>query len=288
MSCPGLHKMHKKPCCMSLRLVTFFLCAVCAIASAGEACAAETPQMIYTSLPWLGGVTRFIVGTTANVQEASQWNASGALRIPKRLPQRATLIALDPVDAARFGMARGEEGLYLLYENLPIEGHERGTLPFNPSVLPFLSQRLLKVLCEIKPENYSFYQRRLAEFQSRLESTMEVGRSLIGAISVLDLTGSVSPWVRAACGHAVRPPRELLNAWTGDTRTPDLALAIKEAESRNWWIITDAWTPPQIKTRISASPKLISVTLPQAEREFFDYLHAIYLEIWAAVETPRK
>jgi hypothetical protein len=273
---------------VSLRLTAFFLCVACVIAGAGRIRAAETPPVIYASLPWLAGVTRFIVGTTASVQEASLWNASGALRISKKLPQGALVVALDPADASRFGMVRGETGLYLLYENLPIEDHERGMLPFNPSILPFLSQRLLKALCEIKPENYSFYQRRLAEFQSRLESTMEVGRSLIGTISVLDLTGSVSPWIRAACEHSARPPRELWNAWTGDTRTADLALAVEEAESRNWWIITDTWTPPQIKTRISASPKLISVTLPRAEQEFFDYLHAIYLEIWAASEAPRK
>jgi hypothetical protein len=280
---------HKKLRCVCLCLMTFLACTCPLIADAGEARAAETPPVIYASLPWLAGVTRFIVETTADIQEASQWNASGALRIPKKLPKGTQVIALDPIDASRFGMARGEEGLYLLYENLPIEEYERGTLPFNPSALPFLSQRLLKVLCEIKPENYSFYQRRLAEFQSRLESTVEVGRSLIGEISVLDLTGSVSPWVRAACGHAVRPPRELWNAWTGNTRTPDLALAIKEAESRNWWIITDPWTPQQIKTRISASPKLISITLPQAGVGFFEFLHAIYLEIWTAVnEAPRK
>ncbi|MDR0765289.1 MAG: hypothetical protein LBE65_06860 [Synergistaceae bacterium] len=271
---------------MSLRLTAFFLCVACVIAGAAEIRAAEPPPTIYASLPWLVGVTRFIAGTTADIQEASQWNASGALRIPKKLPRGARVVALDPIDASRFGMARGETGLYLLYENLPIEEHERGALPFNPSVLPFLSQRIVKVLCEIKPENYSFYQRRLAEFQSRLESTVEVGRSLIGTISVLDLSGSVSPWIRAACGHAVRPPSELWDAWTGDTRTADLTLAVKEAESRNWWIITDPWTPPQIKTRISASPKLISVTLPQAEQDFFDYLHAIYLEIWTAAETP--
>jgi hypothetical protein len=266
----------------------FFLCAACMIVGAGMSRAAETPEVIYVSLPWLAGATRFIVGSTIDIQEASSWNASGALRIPKKLPQEARVVALDPTDASRFGMARGDEKLYLLYENLPIEERERGMLPFNPSVLPFLSQRLLKVLCEIKPENYSFYQRRLAEFQSRLESTVEVGRSLIGAISVLDLSGSVSPWVRAACEHAVRPPRELWDAWIGDTRTADLALAIKEAESRNWWIITDPWTPPQIKTRISASPKLISVIPPQSQQEFFDYLHAIYLDIWTIAEAQQK
>ncbi|MDR1132795.1 MAG: hypothetical protein LBL05_01455 [Synergistaceae bacterium] len=266
----------------------FFACVVCVIMGAAETRAAETPPTVYASLPWLAGITRFIAGTTADIKEASLWNASGALRIPQRLPQGARLVALDPADASRFSMAKGSPGLYLLYENLPIEEHERGTLPFNPSVLPFLSQRLLKVLCEIIPDNYSFYQRRLAEFQSRLESSVEVGRSLIGTISVLDLTGSVSPWVRAACGHAVRPPRELWDAWTGNTRTADLALAIKEAESRNWWVITDPWTPQQIKTRISASPRLISITLPKTGQEFFDYLHAIYLEIWTAVETPRK
>jgi hypothetical protein len=212
------------------------------------------------------------------------------LRVPRKPPRGSTIIALDPLDASRLGLVRGEAGLFLLYENLPIEASSRGTLAFNPSVLPFLSQRMLKILSELSPDNYSFYQRRMAEFQSRLESAVEVGRSLINNIPILDLTGAISPWLRAASGKAVRPPDELWNAWIGNTRTPDLALAIKEAESRGWWILVDAWTPTQIKTRISSQAKLISVPVPPPghEYDFFTYLHNIYTDMDESFRQIRR
>ncbi|MDR1651262.1 MAG: hypothetical protein LBR87_05700 [Synergistaceae bacterium] len=242
--------------------------------------AAEIPS-VYASQPWLAGMARFIVGTTMRIVSASVWNSSGTLRVPRRVPQGASLIALDPADAGRFGFAAGQPGLHLLYDNLPIEESKRGALQFNPSVLPFLSQRMLIVLCELSPDNYSFYQRRLAEFQSRLESTAEVGRSLIFDVPILDLAGSVSPWLMAAGAKTVRPPDLLWNAWTGNTRTPDLALAVKEAESRGWWILMDAWTPPQIRSRVTSGRNII-INAPDSDRDFFEYLHDIYLQIWSA------
>ena len=241
----------------------------------GVSQAAAEEQIVYVSLPWLASMARFIVGSTVRIQSVSVWNASGELRVSRRPPNGSVIIALDPLDASRLGLVRGEEGLFLLYENLPIEVSSRGMLAFNPSVLPFLSQRMLKVLCELNPDNYSFYQRRMAEFQSRLESSVEVGRSLIRDTPILDLTGAISPWLRAVSGKVVRPPDELWNAWSGNTRTPDLALAVREAESRGWWILTDAWTPAQIKTRVS-SPALISVPPPLVDDDFFIYLHDIY------------
>jgi hypothetical protein len=194
------------------------------------------------------------------------------------------VIALDPKDADRFGLVIGQKGLHLLYENLPIEESHRTSLPFNPSILPFLSQRLLIVLCELSPDNYSFYQRRLAEFQSRLESTVEVGRSLMQGIHLLDLSGSISPWVRSASENVARPPDELWDAWSGNTRTQELLSAVKEAESRGWWILFDAWTPAPIRARAS-SPRSVTIGPPEADYEFFTYLHDIYLQIWTVASS---
>ena len=241
----------------------------------GVSRASEAGQAVYVSLPWMSSMASFIVGTTMSVHSVSTWNNSGELRVPRTPPKGSVVIALDPMDASRIGLVHGEPGLYLLYENLPIELSSRGMLAFNPSILPFLSQRMLKIMCELNPDNYSFYQRRMAEFQSRLESTVEVGRSLINGAPILDLTGAVSPWLRAASSKAVRPPEELWRAWAGNTRTPDLALAVREAESRGWWILMDAWTPQQIRTRVS-SARLITVPSPPSEYDFFAYLHDIY------------
>jgi hypothetical protein len=230
-------------------------------------------------------MARFIVGSTMKIQPVATWNASGVLRTARKLPQNATVIALDPIDALKFGISKGQEGLYLLYDNLPIEEPQRGAISFNPSILPFLSQRLLIVLCKLSPDNYSFYQRRVAEFQSRLESAVEVGRSLVQDTHILDLSSSVSPWVRSSMPNAVRPPDELWSAWSSGNRISDLELAAKEAEKRNWWILLDAWTPAPIRTRVSGLPMSILIGPPEADYDFFAYLHNIYLQIWSrAVE----
>ena len=201
------------------RSVAAVLCVVMVGLLFGISHAAETERVVHASLPWLSSMAGFIVGPTIKIQSVSTWNASGELRVSKKPPKGSTIIALDPLDASRLGLVQGETGLFLLYENLPIEPSSRGTLAFNPSVLPFLSQRMLKILCELSPDNYAFYQRRMAEFQSRLESAVEVGRSLIHDTPILDLTGAISPWLRAASGKVVRPPDELWNAWIGNTRT---------------------------------------------------------------------
>ncbi|MDR1136875.1 MAG: hypothetical protein LBK91_01005, partial [Synergistaceae bacterium] len=201
-------------------------------------------------------------------------------------PQDADVIALDPKDAARLSLDPKGPNLHLLYDNLPVEESKRGYMPFNPSILPFLSQRLLIVLCELSPDNYSFYQRRLAEFQSRMESAVEVGRSLIHDVSILDLSGAVGPWIRAASVKAVRPPDELWSAWGRNARTAELSLAIKEAENNEWRILTDVWTPQQIREKAASSKGFVFIPPPEADYDFFDYLHDIYLKIWAV--SPAK
>lgn len=244
---------------------------------------APAPVAVYTTQPWLTQMSRFIVGTTVKILPLTDWSESGALKTLRRPPQGAIVIALDPKDAARYGLKPGVKNLFLLYENLPVPDGRRSLLPFDPSALPFLSQRLLIVLCEIEPENYSFYQRRLAEFQSRLESTLEVGRSLIPEEKMLDLTGSTGPWVRAAVSGAVRPPDDLWAAWAKGASLPDLTMALDEAKKRSWWILIDAWTPPQIRSRVMGSYENIYIKTPAHDQDFFTYLHDIYLQIWSAV-----
>ena len=256
--------------------------AAAALLSLSAAChASEAPLKIQTTLPWLESAARFIVGTTAEVKSVSWWTDTGSLRSQRRIARDVPTIALDPRDAASFGFKDGS-GVYLLYENLPVADENRGKIPFDPSILPFLSQRMLIVLSRLSPDNYSFFQRRLAEFQSRLESTLEVGRSLIGDVRILDLTGAVSPWIRAASDGAVRPPDELWAAWSGGGRTSELVTAIEEANRREWWILTDAWTPAPIRSRAQAAARSVAIAPPPRGYVFFSYLHDIFLEIWAA------
>ncbi len=233
-------------------------------------------------------MTQFIVGTTLNVQPLSAWSAEGRLLSVRKPQAGTTVIALDPKDAARYGIGAGRSGLHLLYENLPVEENRRGSLFFDPSVLPFLSQKLLVVLCELKPENYAFYQRRLAEFQSRLESTLEVGRSLLPDVKALDLTGASGPWIRAALTGAVRPPENLWTAWEKGQRLEELTSALAEAKKRSWLILLDAWTSPRIRAKVLGQYENILIPAPAKDQDFFTYLHDVYLGIWSTMTKGGK
>lgn len=216
-----------------------------------------------------------------DVAPLSSWSASGGIK-KLRAPKDVPMIALDPKDAAAFGIPLDHPSLYLLYDNLPVRDISRGSIAFDPSVLPFMSQRLLIAISEIDAESYPFHQRRLAEFQSRLESTLEVGRSLIGGMKMLDLTGSVGPWIKAA-SDTVRPPDDLRAAWMGSTRTDELRMALDQARSRGWWIVTDPWTPPVVLKIAASEKKLLHIDAPtDAGYDFFAYLHDIYIKIWSA------
>jgi hypothetical protein len=249
-----------------------------------RALAAETPSGIVTvctTLPWITSMAQFIAGSTIRIQPLTTWTDAGTLRTLRRPDRSAIVIALDPKDALIGGIPADNPNLHLLYNNFPVRDIGRGALAFDPSVLPFMSQRMLIVISEFEPDNYPFYQRRLAEFQSRLESTLEVGRSLIKDVKLLDLTGSAGPWIRAASDGAVRPPDDRWGAWMSDTRMNELKLAIDEANRRGWWIVHDAWTPPPVRREVIGAHNNIFIKQPERpDYDFFAYLHNIYLEIW--------
>lgn len=239
----------------------------------------EEIPTVSTTLPWITSVSRFLVGTTINIEPLNTWAPNGTLK-RSRARTMDTVIALDPKDASSVGMSADDPRLHMLYTNFPVPDIKRGSAAFDPSVLPFLSQRLLVVISEIAPSNYPFYQRRLAEFQSRLESTLEVGRSLIGEEHVLDLTGACGPWVRGAVAQAVRPPDDLWRAWMGSTRIGELRAALAEAKSRGMIAVIDAWTPPAIRSIVLNEQGAVDIPVPQqSEDDIFSYLQDIFLII---------
>lgn len=266
----------------ALVLLLSALLAPCTpVAAAGAQGAPQAVTTVHTTLPWITSIARFIAVSTIRIQPLTTWTETGTLRTVRKPERGAVIIALDPKDAAAHGIRNDSPNLRLLYHNFPVRDIQRGALSFDPSVLPFMSQRMLIVISALEPENYSFYQRRLAEFQSRLESTLEVGRSLISDVKLLDLTGSVGPWIHAATANTVRPPQDLWGAWMGGMRMNELKLAANEAEQRGWQIVLDAWTPAPVRREIMGVHKNIFIKQPEEPNyDFFTYLHDIYLEIW--------
>jgi hypothetical protein len=264
----------------TLKTIIILSALVILRAAASFAAQAQPAPDVWVTQPWIAAMARFIAVSTLDVRPMCAWGGDGSLRVIRRPPRGASVIALDAKDADKYGLRNGRYGLHLMYERLPLADLYRNAIQFDPSMLPFMSQRLLVILSKLNPENYSFYQRRLAEFQSRVESTVEVGRSQIRGVKMLDLSGAVSPWIEAAATDAVRPPPEVWAAWVKGERADELLAAVTSAQNRNWWIVTDTWTPARIAAAAAGAPRKVKITPSDTNQDLFEYLQDIYLQMW--------
>lgn len=235
--------------------------------------------------PWIESITNFIGGTNVKVRCIGDWNASGRLYSIARVRAGERIIALDSAETAALRINKGEH-LHLLYDNLSISGEAKYSVFFDPAMLPFISQSVMKILAEVDNARYSFYQRRLAEFQSRIDSTVEIGRHMLEGMKLLDLTGIQGLWVRSAMPGAVRPPEDLWKSWiAGDTVS--LNAALDEARRRGWLILMDNWTPAGIRAAAAAYENRLTLLPPAIGQDSFTYLHDIFISV-AAKAKPQK
>ena len=116
---------------------------------------------------------------------------------------------------------------------------------YDPSKIPYLTLNTMKAISNHDKANYQYYQKRLAIYQSILDSTMQVGKKLLQNITVLDLTGRTGYIVTSCAKRGVKPPKEAVPAWkNGDIE--HLQATIKQANLRNMLIVTDYATDPII------------------------------------------
>lgn len=228
--------------------------------------------------PWVYNIASFIAGDNKNVRPLSVWNADGNAAFVSSPRGGEYIIALDSKDAVRLRISLKNKRLFLLYENIPVtEGLVR-TAFYDPATLPFIAQKVMKAMSAADSSRYSYYQRRLAEFQSRIESTLDVGKHLLGKAKILDLTGAQGEWVRSAVPGAVRPPKAVWQGWLdGDSEA--LRAALDEAARRKWLILLDPWTPAVIRTEASPYPFRLTLSPPSMKQDYFLHLHEIFLAI---------
>lgn len=229
--------------------------------------------------PWIGMIASFIGGDKTSIHYLSNWDSNGNVVVISRPRSNEKIIALDVKDALRFKIYKGNKNLYLLYETLPMTELQLISAFFDPAMLPFLAQSVMKIMAEADKTKYSYYQRRLAEFQSRIESTIDIGRYLLGDTKVLDLTGAEGSWLRSSVKGVVRAPENVWDVWKkGDHNA--LKAALDEAEKRNWLIVLDPWTPHNIRTVAVFYRNRLTLPPPSKDQDYFVYLHDILLSIW--------
>jgi hypothetical protein len=146
-------------------------------------------------------------------------------------------------------------------------------------MLPFIAQSVMKIMAEEDKVRYTYFQRRLAEFQSKIESTIDSGRHLLINTKILDITGAEGTLLRSSLTGAVRPPAVVWEGWkAGDTKA--LKAALDEAQRRNWLILMDPWTPEVIRSSAILYEYRLTLPPPSKDQDYFVFLHEIFLVVW--------
>ena len=141
----------------------------------------------------------------------------------------------------------------------------------------FIGQRLLQLLSEWDPGNYSLFQRRLAEFQSRLDGNLAIGRELIAGLPILDLTFLTTPWLQAASGDLLRPPEDHFETWGRGEGIDLLESWLLRAQKEKRMAVADVWTPAIVKDRLANFTRSVVFPPPSLNLEWTLYLHDLYL-----------
>lgn len=255
-------------------------------ANAGP-CAAAQQLRVAVASPWLLEVASFIGGKQASVRALAVWNDAG-VEVPSGRPRAGEIIiAFDAQEAATLKIASDNKKLRILYPKLPLGEEKRRAAFFDPAMLPFIAQETMKIIAGADGKNYSYYQRRLAEFQSRIDSAMGVGRHLLANAKMLDLTGAQGGWVRSSLPGVVRPPDEVWRGWlNGDAAA--LSAALDEAERRGWLLLLDPWTPQMIRYAAVAHANRLTLAAPQNGMDYFVFLHDIFTQIEKRLKAPAQ
>ena len=234
--------------------------------------------------PWLALLASFIGGPEVSVTPLRMWNANGDLVLAERgkalreLGAGAKVIALDSEDARASGIdGRRKFELRCLYAPFPVNIRELS----DPSVIPFVAQRVLTALSEWDPQNYPHYQRRLAEFQARLSSSILMGR-VLKDVTVCDMSGSSGILLQAAGCKVVRP--ENWELWTKGNLV-GLRECLEGNRAQEIMTIIDDDTPAVLKRYVNGRSDVFKWTRPNLEMDYPSFLHEQYISLWQKIIT---
>lgn len=252
---------------------------------------AEGLEIMATS-PWMTMITRFIGGVYVTVKPISLWNDQGksVRKIPlSSIKKDASILALDEIEASALGLKKdGRPNLYLLYGKVPFDTARMDYYMADPSVLPFLAQRILTGLSSFDPGNYPYFQRRLSEFQTRLDSTVLVGRQLLKGYPVFDLTGGATPlFVAAGCRLLPENPA-IRTAWERGEDIEGLLREIKAALEKKIPVVLDTASAKPILDVLKDEKNVLFLSRPDPEQDLLIFFHDLYLLFWNRLAPYRQ
>lgn len=251
----------------------------------GGAGYADDKLNVAVTHPWLALLASFIGGPEVNVTPIRVWNANGDLvmaergRVLREIPGGTKIIALDENDAKDSGITSAKFTVKYLYSPFPVSTNSL----YDPSVIPFVAQRVLTALSEWDAPNYPYYQRRLAEFQVRLSSSILVGQ-VLKDISIADFSGSSGVLMKAA-GCKVERPNEIETWQKGNFS--GLREYLDDAKNKGIAVIIDDDTPAVLRRYLSGRADVYKWERPSLESDYPSFLHEQYISLWQKItEKP--
>ncbi|MCF4150361.1 hypothetical protein L2W58_00890 [Dethiosulfovibrio sp. F2B] len=253
-----------------------------------------SPWKLAVTDPCLASMASFLGGVNLSVVPLSGWDDGKFVRYRiKRddMPDRA--LCLDRSDGKKYGLSLESAGVAVLYSDFPADRPTEEIFS-DPASLPFMGQRVLVAIADLDPDGYSYYQRRLAEFQSRLDSTVSMGRQLLRGARVLSLSGS-SDLLFSAAGCVVESP-------TGDmvSQLAGILPAKKDSGKKDLVKILTSWKEGYDAVLVDhlSDPTLIDVACKisgfvwmdplTAETDPVEVLNDRYLALWNVLRSKEK
>ena len=268
------------------------ICLAALLLSASCAGAAEKLNAVVTH-PWLAIIASFLGGPNVVVSPLLVWNDAGELvraeggRRLRGLEADANIMALDSADAEAAGLKGDtQKNLRMLYAPFPIAASSRDAAMADPSVTPFVAQRVLTILAGWDPSNYSYYQRRLAEFQARLSSSVLAGRQVLQGVAVCDLSGASGALLRAAGCRVERPDIRQLEGWSRSSQQ-QLRHFLDEKAAAKVVVVMDGGTPKALKGFLKGRDEVFSFARPPLDKSYPVFLNDQYISLWQKISaTP--
>jgi hypothetical protein len=256
-----------------------------------EAAAAGALDIIVTS-PWLTLLVNFIGGVNVRAASIQEWNEEGELirRIRARnlqsLPSETLLMAFDYRDAKGLGLPFEQYANYRpLYAQLPLDENRLDAALLDPSVVPFVAQRVLTVLAGWDPDNYPYYQKRLAEFQARIYSTTLAGRQILKDQKIYDLTGQSGALLQAAGCRLTRPSEAEWAEWSSWKEMAKLTATVSRLMGEKVAVVMDCATPKAIRGYLGTNPNVFLISRPKLDQDYPSFLHDQYISLWSKISA---
>jgi len=246
--------------------------------SGGAALSQNKIEIVVTDM-WLSLLTSFIGGSEVNVIPLKIWNSNGDLitaergKILRELPANSKVLALDKDEIKNI---KGFENFNVkfLYSSFPVDA----SLIIDPSVIPFVAQRILTALSEWDTPNYPYYQRRLAEFQARLSGAILVGQ-VLRDVTVCDFSGSCGILLQATGCKIEKPEKEKFERW-GKANFIGLRDYLDEMNSKNIITVYDDDIPKVLRKYLSERSDTYHWGRPAEGVDYPTFLNEQYISLW--------